>query len=52
MRMYVYASTYRNLMRVKCPIAVETNFEFAVPYWTNRKKSNPKIFWEFGNHPT
>ena len=28
-------------------IVVETNVAWALPYWTQRKKVNPKIFWEF-----
>lgn len=27
-------------------IVVETNVAWALPYWTARRKSNPKITWE------
>jgi len=47
MNMYVYASTHRNLMGNLTPIVVETNLEYAIPYWTKRKQANPKLFWEF-----
>ena len=29
-------------------VCVETNLAWAVPYWTERKKKNPKIFWTIG----
>jgi hypothetical protein len=44
--MKVYASNKKNLMHELTPIAIETNLEWAIPYWTKRKKMNPKIFWE------
>jgi len=28
-------------------IAVESNMEFAMPYWTKRKQTNKRITWEF-----
>lgn len=27
------------------PVVVETNVAFALPYWTKRKETNPKIHW-------
>ena len=45
--MRVYVSRTRNLQGQMTPIVVETNLAWAVPYWTKRKKTNPKIFWEF-----
>jgi hypothetical protein len=45
--MKVYISRKRNLMGQMTPIVIETNIEFALPYWTKRKQSNPNIFWEF-----
>jgi hypothetical protein len=36
-RMYVYWG--RKLL------AVETNKEFAIPYWTERKRMNKRITW-------
>lgn len=30
----------------KTPIVVETNLEWAIPYWEERKKLNPEIKWE------
>jgi len=39
MHMYVY---YRKRL-----IVVETNMEFAIPYWEKRKQQNDSITWEF-----
>ena len=47
MKMKVYASPKLNFMYDLTPIVVETNLAWAIPYWTKRKKENPKIFWEF-----
>lgn len=44
--MRVYMSKNRNLMGELTPIVIETNLAWALPYWTNRKQQNPKIFWE------
>jgi hypothetical protein len=46
MKMLVYASKHRNLMGELMPIVIETNLAWAVPYWTQRKMLNPKIFWD------
>jgi hypothetical protein len=46
MIMKVYASKHRNLMHELTPIVIETNLEFAIPYWKNRRRFNDKIFWE------
>jgi hypothetical protein len=46
MKMRVYMSRRLNPMFEMTPIVVETNLAWAVPYWTERKKSNPRIFWE------
>lgn len=43
--MKVYASRHLNLSHQMTPIAIETNLAWAVPYWTERKKKNPNIFW-------
>lgn len=44
--MKVYASRHRNLSGQMTPIVIETNLDWAIPYWTQRRKQNPKIFWE------
>jgi hypothetical protein len=44
--MKVYLSRKRNLMGQLTPIVIETNLDWALPYWTKRKKTNSKIFWE------
>jgi len=49
MKMYVYASTHKNLMGEMTPIVVETNLAYAIPYWEQRKTQNPKLFWKFSN---
>lgn len=30
----------------RTPLCVETNLEFALPYWTARKKINRNLYWE------
>lgn len=45
--MRVYASRKRNLQGDLTPIVIETNLAWAIPYWTERRKSNPRLFWEF-----
>ena len=45
--MKVYASRMRNFQGKMTPIVIETNLDWAIPYWTDRKKSNPNLFWEF-----
>lgn len=45
--MKVYLSRKRNLMGQMTPIVIETNLDWAIPYWTQRRKSNSKLFWEF-----
>ncbi len=47
MKMKVYTSRKLNAIFEMTPIVVETNIQFALPYWTKRKQSNPNIFWEF-----
>jgi hypothetical protein len=37
--MYIYLDKKRFI--------VETNVEWALPYWTKRKQINDKITWEF-----
>jgi hypothetical protein len=32
-------------MKTKTPIVIETNLEYALPYWQKRKLSNPEIRW-------
>lgn len=44
--MRVYLSRHRNLSGQMTPIVIETNLAWAIPYWTQRKQANPKIFWE------
>jgi hypothetical protein len=44
--MRVYMSRHRNMMGEMTPIVIETNLAWALPYWTNRRRHNPKIFWE------
>ena len=46
MRMRVYMSRKKNLMWELTPVVIETDLAWALPYWTNRKQQNPKIFWE------
>lgn len=46
MIMKVYASRKLNLMHEMTPIVIETNLAWAIPYWTERKRKNPKLFWE------
>lgn len=46
MMMYVYASKARNFWGELTPVVIETNLDYAIPYWTQRKQANPKIFWE------
>ena len=46
MKMRVYMSRRLNSMFEMTPIVVETNLAWALPYWQQRKKQNPKIFWE------
>jgi hypothetical protein len=29
----------------KQPLVIETNLEWAIPYWTKRKQANPRIYW-------
>lgn len=31
----------------KQPFVIETNLEWALPYWTKRKQANPNIYWRF-----
>ena len=45
--MKVYASRKLNLMWEMTPIVIETDLAWAIPYWTQRRKMNPKLFWEF-----
>jgi hypothetical protein len=33
----------------KILIVIETNFNFAIPYWKNRKRFNKKINWKIIN---
>lgn len=45
--MHVYLSKNLNPYTFQMtPIVVETNLEWAIPYWSNQKQKNPKIFWE------
>lgn len=46
MKMRVYMSRHRNLQGEMTPIVVETNLAWALPYWTQRRKHNSKLFWE------
>ena len=46
MKMRVYMSPRLNAQFEMTPIVVETDLAWAVPYWTQRRKSNPRIFWE------
>jgi hypothetical protein len=32
----------------RAPLVIETNIAWAVPYWENRRKINPKLYWKFG----
>jgi len=45
MKMRVYLSRKLNLLHQMTPIVIETNLAWALPYWTRRKKDNPKLFW-------
>lgn len=47
MIMKVYLSHHRNLQGELTPIVVETNMQYAIPYWKKRQQVNPKLFWEF-----
>lgn len=44
--MKVYMSRKLNSMYQMTPIVIETNLGWAIPYWTQRRKQNSKIFWE------
>ena len=44
--MRVYMSRHRNLMGQMTPIVIETNLAWALPYWRQRQRLNPKIFLE------
>ena len=44
--MKVYASRRLNALHQKTPIVIETNLAWAIPYWTERKRMNPNLFWE------
>ena len=44
--MKVYLSRKLNAMYQMTPIVIETNLNWAIPYWTRRQKQDPKIFWE------
>lgn len=46
MKMRVYAGNHRDWQGLRTPIVVESNLDWALPYWTRRKQSNPKLFWE------
>ena len=43
--MKVYVSKSKNLSGQLTAIVVETNLAWAIPYWTARRRINPKIFW-------
>jgi len=47
MKMYVYASKARDCSGRLTAIVVESNLEYAIPYWNKRKQTNSKLFWEF-----
>ena len=32
----------------KDPLFIETNVEWALPYWTKRRDLNPNIYWMIG----
>ena len=47
MHMYVYGARkdkYHSIFGT-APICVESNLEWAIPYWTARKKINPALHW-------
>lgn len=44
--MKVYMNRRLNACFQMTPIVVETDLAWALPYWTQRRKQNPKIFWE------
>ena len=33
------------------PIVIETNIEYALKYWSERKRHNPKIQWVLSSNP-
>jgi hypothetical protein len=45
--MKIYLSNSPKPFGVRTPIVIETNLAYAIPYWTKRKRANPKIYWEF-----
>jgi len=42
MNMKVYIKGRRD------PLVIETNIEWALPYWTKRRQLNPLIRWQIG----
>ena len=46
MFMYIYLSKKRDYLGNLTPIVIESNLEWAVPYWTKQKQTNPTMFWE------
>jgi len=45
--MKVYIGTWKHpVTGNRVPIAIETDIEWAIKYWTDRKKKNPDIWWE------
>lgn len=48
-KMYVYSKrpqTYKGIKFHEQPIVVESNLDYAIPYWTQRKRNDSQIYWE------
>jgi hypothetical protein len=46
MKMYVYGRRGTPQWGQRTPLVVETNLQFALPYWTDRKLQDSSIYWE------
>jgi hypothetical protein len=46
MLMYVYHGNKRGRYGERTPIVVESNLDWAIPHWTERKRHNKDINWE------
>lgn len=47
----MYLHIFIGSPRGKRPFIVETNLDWAVPYWTKRKEQNPDINWVISSSP-
>jgi len=47
LHMYVYVGYSRSQGGTRTAVVVESNLEYAIPYWRARKLVNDQINWEF-----